>query len=44
VCGPTIEEKALESLLDLQLRIEDDKTKADGEGIVGCATSEESTD
>ena len=41
---PTIKEKALESFLDLQLRIEDDETKADGEGVVGCTTSEESTD
>jgi hypothetical protein len=39
---PTIEKKALESFLDLQLRIEDDETKADGKGIVGRATSEES--
>ena len=41
---PTVEEKALESLLDLELRIEDDETKADGEGVVGRATSEESAD
>jgi len=33
-CVRTVEEKALESFLDLQLRIEDDETKADGEGIV----------
>jgi hypothetical protein len=43
-CMPTVKEQALESFLDLQLGIEDDETKADGECIVGCATSEESAD
>jgi hypothetical protein len=40
---PTIKEKTLESLLHLQLRIEDDNTKADGKGVVGCTASEKST-
>jgi hypothetical protein len=41
-CIRTIEEKTLKSLFDLQLRIEDDQAKADGEGVVRCATPEES--
>jgi hypothetical protein len=33
-CVPTIKEKTLESFLYLWLRIEDDNTKADGEGVM----------
>jgi hypothetical protein len=33
-CVPTIKEKTLESLSYLELRVEDDKAKADGEGVV----------
>jgi hypothetical protein len=39
---PTIEKKTLKSFLYLQLRIEDDNTKADGKGVIGCTTSEKS--
>jgi hypothetical protein len=41
-CVPTIKEKTLESFLYLQLRIEDDNAKADGEGVIRCATFEKS--
>lgn len=33
-CVPTIKEKTLESLSYLELRVEDDKAKADGKGVV----------
>jgi len=39
---PTIKEKTLESFLYLQLGIEDDNTKADGKGVIGCTASEKS--
>jgi hypothetical protein len=41
---PTIKKKTLQSLLYLQLRVENDQAKADGEGVVGGTASEKSAD